>query len=151
MKKVTWNGFTAKQWSDKLVGLMQQDIKDDLPKEVQGICNEAAVKLRANFLIPGVSGGAMGSIAAQSVVYGGALAIGLTAVPTLGLSLVALPGCLGLAYLYSQTWSREAVIRRVVFRISEDNGDDLCAKSTSQFSSYVDQKVEEIQEFFEDM
>ena len=149
ISKVSFTSCTAKAWSDKLVGLMQREIVTELPKEIERICHEMDVKLNPKLMPRSDLTLTNGDCIAMALMASGFGSIIGTAFLSFGLSLVALPGCLALAYGHSMTWSRETVIKEVVFAMSEAYAEVLCSQITSQFSSYVDEVAEELQRHFD--
>ena len=157
IQKLSFTDSSAKSWSDKLVRVLLQDINNELPKDVQRICDEAAIQLNLKSMPSGRLNGSnltpetMKGYIASGLIHGGIIACIATAPLSFGISLAAIPACFALGYLHSTTWSREVVIERVVFSMSKEYGSELCSQITGQFSSFVDKKVEEIQKFFDSL
>mmetsp|Transcript_40470 Transcript_40470/g.84961 ORF Transcript_40470/g.84961 Transcript_40470/m.84961 type:complete len:136 (+) Transcript_40470:643-1050(+) len=130
---------------------MQHDIEDQLPREVQKIVDDVDIGVATNTISFSKPEESLGGWVSRGLFHGGFWAIVGTAPLTIGFSLLALPGCAIIAYGHSKAWSRDDVIREVVFGISEQSGKDLCSKITDQVSSRVDEVARKLQECFASM
>mmetsp|Transcript_41750 Transcript_41750/g.76289 ORF Transcript_41750/g.76289 Transcript_41750/m.76289 type:complete len:505 (+) Transcript_41750:953-2467(+) len=148
IKKVSLAGFTAKNWSGRLIVAMQQEIKEQLPKDIERICDEVAIKFDSNSSYSFRLKESMGGYISKGLINGGVVAIAVSASFTLGFTLLALPGCAAIGYGHSKTWSRKDVISRVVFGISKMDGERQCSEITDQISSHVDDLASKLQDCF---
>jgi hypothetical protein len=138
-------GCTEKDWSDRLVVPLEQDIIERLPGEIEKICEEVHANLTSNTnFIPSNKGSVRGSIA-KGLISSGIFASFFLAPVTGGITLVIVPVCLALSYGYSKTWSRKDIIRRIVFKISEKCGKFFNTKFMEELNSHVDKLVQDVE------
>ena len=147
------NYYTAKIWSDKLVKRLQQEINTELPKEIERICHEVTVKLNPKLLPESeISQRTLRDTAANLAVTGVSVGSGIlvgTGAFVVPITICLLPTVLVLAYGHSKTWSRDVVIKDVVFKMSEVYAEALCSQITNQLSAKVDEIAEALQRHFD--
>ncbi len=147
IKKWGRDGYSSAAWANKLFSLLKEDIVNLLPKEVESMCKEVYIEVNTS-RIGFSTKESFGAKMTKALICGEVGTIIGFAFITYGLTLLALPCCAAMAVAHSKTWSREDVISKVVFGVSEQSGMDLCEKVSYQISSLVDKRAEEIRELF---
>ena len=145
--------FTSKAWAEKLSSLLAEDIKEKLPKNLEKLIRQVADQ----FEYASVNISALrfhhspGDFAAKGIFYVGLSACVLSAVPTFGIGLLALPVVLGISLLHARMLKKTEVIEKVVFAFSANYGDVLRVKITDLFTTHVDNEAVKLQELFKNL